>query len=528
MASRPFLAVLLVLAVALPSAADPGTAAPPDAVLELARRSGPGRAVLAAFPEVELEAELDADREKWVVRFHTDELREVAVVETDLAGAHLLDGGLSPEVESRLYGTRASLPVHGAVALAVLLALYGPWRGRWGAAPWDLALLMCLVIPLDQPLVDNRVAHTAIWLATLALMARALWAARRASPPEGPAPALGVPALAVLLACALAYHAHVLVVSATEDSGVWGAFGAQYLLRTGEWPYGQPHFGEGSAYGPLFYVLFAPATALCPPAYESATGWTLLDEALPETFERLSLAACKLTVAPADLAIVGLLVLYGRRARDWRTGLALGLVYAVLPYTALELIHPSRSVPTAFCVAALVLARRPAWAGAMLGAGVAVLHYPLALVPLWFSQYRGRERWTFVQPLVLIAALSLAAIHRGESDWPRFVESTWGYQEGIDRYGKSEFGFWGQNPSIALAKPVLRALHLVGCAALVFWRAGPSPHRLASMSAAILTGVQLWKTHGGGGYICWHLPFVLAALLVRAPTEATATSAARP
>lgn len=310
----------------------------------------------------------------------------------------------------------------------------------------------------------------------------------------------------------------------SEDSGIWGCFGAQYLLRTGEWPYGQAHFGDGSTYGPLFYLLLAPLVWLFPPGYRTPEGFVPLREMIPPTFERLDFTASKLLVGGADLAIVALLVVVCRQLRPgrggWSLGLGVALAYALMPYTLIELIHPSRSVPTAFVLGAIASCGRPALAGLMLGLATATMHFPALLIPLWLSRYRGGERLRFLGALALVALACLVAIHHGASDWQAFWVSTWENLEGESHYGSSPFGFWGQNPALRPAKLALRVLHLVGCGALVFL-ARPTRYQLAAWTAAVLTGVQLWKTHGGGSYISWHLPFLLLALLARSPRDSS-------
>ena len=41
---------------------------------------------------------------------------------------------------------------------------------------------------------------------------------------------------------------------------------------------------------------------------------------------------------------------------------------------------------------------------------------------------------------------------------------------------------------------------------------------LAAATVVLGAGVQLWKTHGGGTYIEWYLPFLILALVAGSET----------
>lgn len=401
-----------------------------------------------------------------------------------------------------------------ALAAAALWLAFGR-RRLWAREHLDIALLLAIVPLLLLPQLEAWLPHTGIYLLTLLYFLRALWAAGER--PSEPGESAGVGSAGVLAGClllAIGYHGWVIATGVTEDSGVWGCFGAQHLLREGQWPYGQPHFGDGSTYGPLLYLLLAPLVALFPPGYVADGGaFVPLVEEIPPTFERLEFAASKWFVAGADLAIIAALVVIGRRWRDWRLGLGLALAYAVLPQTLIELIHPSRALPAAFVLAGVALAARPAWSGAMLGCAIASMHFPVVLVPLWWGRYEGRDRWRFLAPLALIGLACLAAIEVGESSWGRFWVSTWENLEGEQGYGSSPFGVWGVNPDWTTIKRPLRYLMFAWCLWLARWPAGRrDPRRLAALTAAVLVAIQLWKTHAGGQYITWYLPLLLLAM----------------
>lgn len=70
-------------------------------------------------------------------------------------------------------------------------------------------------------------------------------------------------------------------------------------------------------------------------------------------------------------------------------------------------------VPAVLAGAALlVVARRPAWAGVLLGAGTAVKLWPVVLLPvLWLRRYQhSRHRWPLLAGFVLVAAAAGLAV----------------------------------------------------------------------------------------------------------------------
>ena len=97
----------------------------------------------------------------------------------------------------------------------------------------------------------------------------------------------------------------------------------------------------------------------------------------------------------------------------------------------------------------------------------------------------------------------------GESDITEFWHNTWGQQEGSERGGRSEFGFWGQHPQLQFLKRPVFYSYLIFCVGIAFWPKNKSEASLIALSAAVLLGTQLWKTHAGGTYIEWYLPWLI-------------------
>jgi hypothetical protein len=215
------------------------------------------------------------------------------------------------------------------------------------------------------------------------------------------------------------------------------------------------------------------------------------------------------------LAIFAGLVVVGRRHfQDLHAGMAAGTFYLLLPYTAFHVEQWHHVWPMALVVWAVVFYRKPALAGALLGLAAGTVYFPLLIVPVWWSFYRGRGAGRFGGTFVLAYGLCLAATGlilwydnelansiqslRTLPDWQPWLKPD-----------ASTQGFWtGMERAWAYRMPVF-----VACMALTvttaFW---PSPKNLAhvlALSAAALVGVQFWYADQGGVYVLWYLPLLL-------------------
>ena len=78
-----------------------------------------------------------------------------------------------------------------------------------------------------------------------------------------------------------------------------------------------------------------------------------------------------------------------------RMGVGAAALYLMLPYTAQMTGHVDHVLPAALLLWAVVLYRRPALAGILIGLALSVFYYPLFLLPLWISFYwqRGLARF---------------------------------------------------------------------------------------------------------------------------------------
>jgi hypothetical protein len=221
------------------------------------------------------------------------------------------------------------------------------------------------------------------------------------------------------------------------------------------------------------------------------------------------------------LAIFAGLVAVGRRHfQDLHAGMAAATFYLLLPYTAFHVEQWHHVWPMALVVWAVVFYRKPALSGLLLGLAAGTVYFPLLIVPVWWSFYRGRGAGRFAGTFALAFGLCLAATGlilwyddqlangiqslRTLPDWQPWLPPAAGTK-----------GFWtGMEWASAYRLPVFVAC-MVLTTATAFW---PSPKNLAhvlALSAATIIGVQFWYADQGGVYVLWYLPLLL--LLVFRP-----------
>ena len=91
-------------------------------------------------------------------------------------------------------------------------------------------------------------------------------------------------------------------------------------------------------------------------------------------------------------------------------GFGAALLYLMLPYTAQMTGHVDHVLPAALLLWAVVLYRRPAIAGILIGLAASVVYYPLFLLPLWISFYWQRGLARFVTGVLVAVAVMVSTL----------------------------------------------------------------------------------------------------------------------
>lgn len=254
-----------------------------------------------------------------------------------------------------------------------------------------------------------------------------------------------------------------------------------------------------------------PAPVLQPPD-QPVFAVTVLWQDWPAWAIALLAFVCQLAV------LVGLLLIAWRHFQDVAAGMAAVTFYVLLPYTGLYVGQLHHVLPMALFLGAILAYRAPTFAGAILGAATAATYFPLFVLPIWLSFYRGRGAGRFLIAFLLTLALGLTGIGLMLRLDDVLAQSI---QEALDsaawqpwRSPAAEIeGFW-TGVHWAYRIPVF-LLFLSFVVTTMFW---PAPKNLAhviALCAGVFIGLQWWCADQGGVYILWYMPLLL--LLVFRP-----------
>jgi hypothetical protein len=214
--------------------------------------------------------------------------------------------------------------------------------------------------------------------------------------------------------------------------------------------------------------------------------------------------------------VLGLIVIGWRIFQDAHAGMAAATFYLLLPYTGLNMGQVQHPLPMAILVWAVAAYRWPMLMGALLGLAGAATYFPVLLLPIWFSFYRGRGAGRFLFGFVLMLAGCLGAVAlvlSGQGDLEPILRETWAQAAWQPWRVPTTESFWTDIPW-AYRIPVFFA-YLAFVVVTFFWPSGKNLAEALAMTTAVLIGIQFWYADHGGLYVLWYLPLLL--LLVFRP-----------
>ncbi|MAT15172.1 MAG: hypothetical protein CMJ46_07860, partial [Planctomyces sp.] len=225
--------------------------------------------------------------------------------------------------------------------------------------------------------------------------------------------------------------------------------------------------------------------------------------------EQIEITA-RIMVICAHLAIIAGLIYIGyRRFADLHLGVAMAVLYLLLPCTAIHVGEINQVIPAALILWSIALYRNPIASGGMIGFACGMVFFPIFLVPLWatFYGWRGAKRflgaWAGVLALVL---MSLMLVSTDSTSFFRQTVSAVNWSS-LSFDPQNNNGFWSMYES-AYRIPVI-AVYLVAVASLTLWPINKKLEHLIANSAALIVGTQFWYPQQGGVYILWYLPLLL-------------------
>jgi hypothetical protein len=271
------------------------------------------------------------------------------------------------------------------------------------------------------------------------------------------------------------------------DVGFASSAGATLLLH-GTLPYGHmpTDVVHGDTYPLLNYVAYIPAVAISPvrDAFDDTSGAVL--------------------IAFAGALLVG--------ASMRRFGARMMLAWLCFPPVAVAVAAGTNDLLLAAALAgALALSTRPGRSTLALTAGAWIKLAPLALLPLWLARTSGRPLARSISAAAgLSAALGAWLVLLGGPGALPTMAHALSFQ--LDRGTlQSAWALLGASTAQHIAQAA--TLALIAWGALSSRRLAAQPARLAALSGAILTALQLSASNWTYLYAVWLFPAVAFALL---------------
>jgi hypothetical protein len=224
--------------------------------------------------------------------------------------------------------------------------------------------------------------------------------------------------------------------------------------------------------------------------------------------------------------IVGMALVGLRHFDNVKMGIAAATLYLLLPYTAMWTGSVAHALPGALLVWAIVLYRRPLWAGCMIGLAFGTIYYPLFLLPLWISFYWQRGLWRFLLGMLAMIVLLVITLALTSIDGAMFLarlQQMFGIQFPVGENLRGVWQYWSE----VYRYPILAAF--IGLSlSFALWPAQKNLGTLISYSAAVMLGTQFWHAHSGGGLaLAWFLPLLLLTIFRPNLEDRVATAVVR-
>jgi hypothetical protein len=462
--------------------------------------------------------------------------------------------------DPRLTVIRQVLPDQAGVlwiALLVFLVVGFDYARPWSARNIDLLIVQvigwCLIGSLDLLVTVTRrndatyyglirLVFTVVTGLSAVLMARMVWRSTRSDTWTWTS-AIDVRTLAALAAFTVSLALAYPFLRTAEDASYYTNLGGQRLRERGLLPYGDPLLTgtPGAGYAPLMYAAQAGMQfVLMQPANDPSPDLPQLGE--HSTYMEPSPISSQVLLAGFQLLAAWALFRIGQRCGSDSLGLALAALYCgsagVLGVGGTGdqiggMTFVSHIVPAAVTLVAFRYLDQPMAAGALLAAAAAFGFYPAFIFPTWLGYYWGDSRkaaWQFVVGFGVVSlavgiwVLMASRPADGQGLVATIVSDTLGHQTDPQVYGRTPFGFWGQQTGVWrwLIQPMvgesamLSPFFLLYCTFLVataIMARNVGLVGLALLTSAVALGASIWKIHATAAYLTWYYPFLLIGAL---------------
>ena len=258
--------------------------------------------------------------------------------------------------------------------------------------------------------------------------------------------------------------------------------------------------------GPTARLLAAPVVPLSNAVVQRAV--PVKSISLP--LDHSTLAARIMAILAHAFVIVGLIIMGKVHFSDTQVGLAMALLYLLLPCTAYDVSKANHVLPAALLVWAFVTYKQPVLSGTFMGLACGAMFFPVFLLPLWASFYWKNGLKRFVLSGSVVGAVLLGSLILTSVDRYSFTQQTIGSIDwSVIKFegGQQIPGFWSAYDSAYRIPVFVVFVLLIVC--LTIWPRRKNLGHLMSHTTAIIIATLLWYPQQGSVYLLWYLPMLL-------------------
>lgn len=240
-----------------------------------------------------------------------------------------------------------------------------------------------------------------------------------------------------------------------------------------------------------------------------AAGGTVVAQ-LADKEQEVDWVARSLVIIAHTLVVLGLIAVGKMHFANTQQGVAMALLYLLLPCTAVYAHQLSHILPAACLIWAIASYRNPVVAGVLLGLASGTLFFTVFLLPVWAVFYGRRGSVKFAVSVMGVAALLITTLLLISGDASSFTNklvttTNWTVYRLLDdtstAYDDALSQLFIRIPMAAIFFVMLTAMTVL-----------PRPRNLENLlsnSTSLVVAAQLWYPDDIGRYVLWYLPLLL-------------------
>ncbi len=231
---------------------------------------------------------------------------------------------------------------------------------------------------------------------------------------------------------------------------------------------------------------------------------------LADKEQEVDWVARSLVIVAHTLVVLGLIAVGKMHFANVQQGVAMALLYLLLPCTAVYAHQLSHVLPAACLIWAIASYRNPVVAGVLLGLASGTLFFAVFLLPVWAAFYGRRGSVKFAVSVMGVAAILVTTLLLISGDASSFsnklvTTTNWSVYRLLDdtstAYDDALSQLYIRIPMAAIFFVMLTAMTVL-----------PRPRNLENLlsnSTSLVVAAQLWYPDDIGRYVLWYLPLLL-------------------